>query len=83
MLKEIDRFRQIDGMIVPDQPTRLNNDIDSMLEDLDRDDPEEINTISKRVAAYNPTNQLSSRPSRESIRNMYAQVETYQLDSNM
>lgn len=70
---------------MPDQTTVANGDYEALLQDLETED-EEISTISKTVAAYNNNNHLGpgrDRPSRDAIRDMYAQVETYRLDSNM
>ncbi|CAH1396662.1 unnamed protein product [Nezara viridula] len=76
ILNEVERLRKSDGLIVPESQPVPNADLDNLLQDLEED--EEIRTISKTVAAY-----PQGRPSREAIRDMYAGVETYRLDSNM
>lgn len=76
ILTEIERLRKADGLIVPESQPVANGDLDNLLQDLD--DEEEIRTISKTVAAYN-----QQRPTRDAIRDMYAGVETYRLDSNI
>ncbi|XP_024082125.1 adenylate kinase isoenzyme 5 isoform X4 [Cimex lectularius] len=80
ILGEVDRLRKANGLIVPE--TVANGDYENLLQDLESED-EGISTISKTVAAYNNINQGRDRPSRDAIRDMYAQVETYRLDSNM
>ncbi|KAK9510041.1 hypothetical protein O3M35_004914 [Rhynocoris fuscipes] len=102
ILTEVERLRNINGLIVPEQAIP-NGDYDAMLHDLEVEEDEDgnlganrvgdgngaISTISKTVAAYSNNNNvnnirgLNGRPSRDSIRDMYAGVETYRLDSNM
>ncbi|BES89274.1 Adenylate kinase [Nesidiocoris tenuis] len=84
VLSEVDRLRKANGLIVPEQTGVANGDYEALLQDLETED-DEISTISKTVAAYNNNHMGNGRdrPSRDAIRDMYAQVETYRLDSNM
>lgn len=99
ILNEVDRLRKLNGLIVPEQSLpngdyeAMLQDIEAEeARDMNDNDDGGINTISKTVAAYsNNNNNMNNirgvtareRPSRDSIRDMYAQVETYRLDSNM